>query len=538
MPVEVKIPQLGESITEAEIVRWLKADGDQVAEDDPLAEIETDKATAELPSPAAGILEIVVAEGSTVKPGDVVARIQEGKGKGAQKPPATPAQNTPASAARESAREAAAPPSPPPAARPAPPSAAPQAAARPAPAAARSDAAAPRGTATGEATGRAGAQPGGTAETRPAASRADAGNGGADGQGIADRLSPAVRRLVEENRLDPELINASGPDGRLTKEDVLAYLHAAKEASEQRPRDEAVRPDDAARERKQAVRDRSAEKREGEAAGDRAAAEPDREDKAARLSLVRPAPGTDTGMKPAGPAAADEPQEERVRMSRLRRSIAHRLVEAQQTAAILTTFNEVDMSRVMDWRARFKDKFAQTHGVALGFMSFFARACILALTDVPVVNARIEGDEIVTSKRVHLGIAASTERGLVVPVVRNADLLGMADLEREIGRLAELARTGRIGLDDLTGGTFTISNGGVFGSLMSTPILNPPQSAILGMHKIEKRPVVVGDAIVVRPMMYLALSYDHRLIDGREAVTYLVRVKERIEDPERLLLEV
>jgi 2-oxoglutarate dehydrogenase E2 component (dihydrolipoamide succinyltransferase) len=242
---------------------------------------------------------------------------------------------------------------------------------------------------------------------------------------------------------------------------------------------------------------------------------------------------------PGGPARSGAGEgEERTRMSRLRRSIAQRLVDAQHTAAILTTFNEIDMSRVMELRARFKDTFAKTHGVSLGFMSFFARACVLALNDVREVNARIEGDEIVYSSHVHLGIAASTDRGLVVPVVRNADSMSLVELEREIGRLAELARTGKIGLEDLAGGTFTISNGGVFGSLLSTPILNPPQSGILGMHKIEKRPVVVNDQIVVRPMMYVALSYDHRLIDGREAVTFLVRVKERIEDPERLLLEI
>jgi 2-oxoglutarate dehydrogenase E2 component (dihydrolipoamide succinyltransferase) len=447
MPVEVKIPQLGESVTEAEIVRWLKADGDQVAVDEPLAEIETDKATAELPAPSGGVLEIVVAEGSTVKPGDVVARIHEGKAKAAQ----PPAKETPAQTPRETTQEAA------------------------------------------------------------AGSRADGGNGG-------EKLSPAVRRLVDENRLDPHGISATGPGGRLTKQDVLAHLQEGKPAT--------VRPDEA--------------NARADVGSDRVPSEPtvEREDKGARLSLVRgPVPTSETGA-PAAPAPSSEPEEERVRMSRLRRSIAQRLVEAQQTAAILTTFNEVDMSRVMDWRARFKDKFAQTHGVTLGFMSFFARACVLALKEIPVVNARIEGDEIVYNQRVHLGIAASTDRGLVVPVIRYAETLAMADLEREIGRLAELARTGRIGLEDLTGGTFTISNGGVFGSLMSTPILNPPQSAILGMHKIQKRAVVVEDQIVVRPMMYLALSYDHRLIDGREAVTFLVRVKERLEDPERLLLEI
>jgi 2-oxoglutarate dehydrogenase E2 component (dihydrolipoamide succinyltransferase) len=385
--------------------------------------------------------------------------------------------------------------------------------------------------------------------TRPAPSaraeappRGDGGGNGEAGHSDGDKLSPAVRRLVEENRLDPAGIDATGPGGRLTKEDVLAHLEQAKAASP-RARDEAMRPDEAARERRLAtMRERTAEDTDSrnDVASERPrepAPAPEREDKGAHLSLVRgPAPVAEPG-KPAAQAPPGA-EEERVRMSRLRRSIAQRLVEAQHTAAILTTFNEVDMSRVMDWRSRFKDKFAQAHGVTLGFMSFFARACVLALKDVAVVNARIEGDEIVYSKHVHLGIAASTDRGLVVPVVRYADSLGMADLEREIGRLAELARSGRIGLDDLTGGTFTISNGGVFGSLMSTPILNPPQSAILGMHKIEKRPVVVDDQIVVRPMMYLAVSYDHRLIDGREAVTFLVRIKERLEDPERLLLEV
>ena len=225
-------------------------------------------------------------------------------------------------------------------------------------------------------------------------------------------------------------------------------------------------------------------------------------------------------------------------MTRLRQRIAERLRQAQATAAILTTFNEVDMSAVMELRARYKTRFSEVHGVGLGFMSFFARACIVALQEMRLVNAQIDGTDIVYSKHVHLGVAVGTERGLVVPVVHNADLLSFAEIEREIARLAELARDNRLGIDDLSGGTFTISNGGVYGSLMSTPILNPPQSAILGMHKIEKRPVVANDQIVIRPMMYLALSYDHRLIDGSEAVTFLVKVKERLEDPSRLLLGV
>jgi 2-oxoglutarate dehydrogenase E2 component (dihydrolipoamide succinyltransferase) len=260
------------------------------------------------------------------------------------------------------------------------------------------------------------------------------------------------------------------------------------------------------------------------------------------LALVRS--GQAGGSAAAGAApnpstARPRPEEEeRVAMTPMRRTIAARLLSAQQTAAILTTFNEIDMSAVIELRKRHKESFQEAHGVSLGFMSFFARACIQACEDVPVVNARIEKDEIVYSKRVHLGIAASTKKGLVVPVVRNADAMSMAEIEREIGRLAGLARDGKLTVEDMTGGTFTISNGGVFGSLLSTPILNPPQSGILGMHKIEKRPVVVDDEIVIRPMMYVALSYDHRLVDGREAVTFLVKVTERVEDPARLMLEI
>jgi 2-oxoglutarate dehydrogenase E2 component (dihydrolipoamide succinyltransferase) len=252
---------------------------------------------------------------------------------------------------------------------------------------------------------------------------------------------------------------------------------------------------------------------------------------------VTPAAAAPVPVVPAR-SAASAADEERVPMTPLRKTIARRLVEAQHTAAILTTFNEVDMSAVMALRSRYKDQFAEKHGVSLGFMSFFSRACVLALQEIREVNARIEGDENVYNNRVHLGIAASTEKGLVVPVVRNADRLDLAGLEREIGRLADLARTNKLTIADLSGGTFTISNGGVFGSLLSTPILNPPQSGILGMHKIEKRPVVVGDQIVIRPMMYVALSYDHRIVDGRGAVTFLVRVKERLESPERLFLDL
>jgi 2-oxoglutarate dehydrogenase E2 component (dihydrolipoamide succinyltransferase) len=300
-------------------------------------------------------------------------------------------------------------------------------------------------------------------------------------------LSPAVRRLVTEHDLDPATITPSGRGGRLTKEDVLAHLQHAEAGAAARP---------------------------------------------AAVPAVR--------MAPAPPAAAGElaDGEERVPMTRIRKRIAERLVQAQHTAAILTTFNEIDMSGVLAVRAAHKERFQKLHGVPLGFMSFFSRAVVLALRELRVVNAEIRGDDVVYKHFVHLGIAVGTERGLVVPVVRHAEEMSFAELEREIGRLAALARDGKLTPDDLAGGTFTISNGGVYGSLLSTPILNPPQSGILGMHKIEKRAVVVDDQIVVRPMMYVALSYDHRLVDGEQAVTFLIRVKERLEDPARLLLDI
>jgi 2-oxoglutarate dehydrogenase E2 component (dihydrolipoamide succinyltransferase) len=309
-----------------------------------------------------------------------------------------------------------------------------------------------------------------------------------------------VRRIVEEERLDVEGVRGTGPGGRILKGDVL-------ELAQQRGRAPAA-----------------------VAAAPPAAAAPPR--------------GTVAALPTAGAAARPAPSapargEERVPMSRLRQVIARRLVESQQTTATLTTFNEVDMSAILELRSRYKEPFQKKHGVSLGFMSFFVVACCEAMHDVPEANARIEGTDVVYSHDVHVGVAVGTERGLVVPVVRNADRLGFAGIEREIGRLAQLARDAKLMPDDLSGATFTISNGGIYGSLLSTPILNPPQSAILGMHKIEKRPVVVeGDQIAVRPMMYLALSYDHRLIDGKGAVTYLVRVKERLEDPSRLLLGV
>jgi 2-oxoglutarate dehydrogenase E2 component (dihydrolipoamide succinyltransferase) len=420
MPAEVQIPTLGESVNEGVIVRWIKADGETVQTDDPLLELETDKATVEIPAPGTGVVRVLAAEGATVHVGDVVARIEDGDGK---RPEKSRSQEQPPTAKT----------SPPPAARE-------------------------------------------TEASTPAAPPALAP--------AIENLSPAVRRLVREHELDPSAITGTGRDGRLTKADVLAHIDAAP------PQDREAKP-------------------------------------------TQPAPEPSPTPTPTG-----DGQIERVPMTRLRQRIAERLREAQRTAAILTTFNEVDMSAVLELRQRYKGRFAEVHGVSLGFMSFFAHACIAALKDMPLVNAQIDGTDIVYNKRVHLGVAVGTERGLVVPVLHDADQLGFADIERGIGRLAALARDNKLGIDDLSRGTFTISNGGVYGSLLSTPILNPPQSALLGMHKIEKRAVVVDDQIVIRPMMYLALSYDHRLIDGAEAVTFLVKVKERIEDPARLLFDL
>jgi 2-oxoglutarate dehydrogenase E2 component (dihydrolipoamide succinyltransferase) len=423
---EVRIPTLGESVTEATITRWAKADGDTVGPDDVILELESDKAATELPAEHAGTLRILKQEGETVVPGDVVARIEDGD-----------------------TRSAAPAKAPAPAAAPAP-----------------SQPAAPK-----------------AAETVP-----EPVTPPSSGRGVFP-LSPAVRNLIDEHGLDAAAIPASGKGGRLTKGDVLTHL-----------------------ERREAME---------------------------KAVPARPAPAP----PPAAPSAPPAPRqagegEERVAMTRIRKRIAERLVAAQHTAAILTTFNEIDCSAMMAMRAQYKEQFQKKHGIGLGFMSFFARACIAALAEVPGVNAQIDGDDVVYRHYVNLGVAVGTERGLVVPVAKHAERMSFAELEREIARLAGLARDGKLGIDDLQGGTFTISNGGVYGSLLSTPILNPPQSGILGMHKIQKRPVVVNDQIVIRPMMYVALSYDHRLVDGEQAVTFLVRVKERLEDPGRLLLDV
>ena len=417
MPTDVVVPTLGESITEATIGQWLKAPGDAVALDEPIASLETDKVSVEVPSPVAGTLaEQLFKEGDTVAVGAILARIGEG------------AAAEPAPAAAPAAAE------PSPAAAPAP-----------------------------EAASEAGL-----------------------------RLSPAVRRAVLEAHVDPSAIKGSGKDGRLTKDDVLA---AAKS--------KAPAPAGAAVEAK-----------------------------------APSSPASTAPVAAGAPPATGERREERVKMTRLRQTIATRLKEAQNTAALLTTFNDVDMSAVIDARARYKDLFEKKHGIRLGFMGFFVKAVALAAKDVPSVNARIEGDEIVYHDYLDVSVAVSAPKGLVVPVIRNADAMSFAEIEKAIAAYGKKAKDGALTADDMKGGTFTISNGGVFGSLLSTPIINPPQSAVLGMHRIEERPIAKDGQVVIRPMMYLALSYDHRLIDGREAVTFLVRIKEAIEDPTRLLIDL
>jgi len=403
MTVEIKVPAMGESVTEATISKWFKKEGDAVKRDEPLLELETDKVTVEVPSPADGAIESISAQaGATVTVGALLGAIAEGKAGSAP-------------------------------------------AAKAAPAKAEAPKAAPAPAAT-------------------AAAKTDA------------PAMPSAKRIAEESGIAASSVAGTGKDGRVTKGDMLGAL-------------------------------------------------------AARSSAPAPAAA------PSGPRA-NEAREERVPMTRLRKTIALRLKESQNTAAQLTTFNEVDMTAVMALRANYKDAFEKKHGVKLGFMGFFAKAVVAALKELPSINAEIEGDNIIYKNYFDLGVAVSTERGLVVPVVRNAQDLSLADIEKAIVDFGTRARDNKLKLDELQGGTFSITNGGVFGSLMSTPILNSPQSGILGMHKIQPRPMAMGDKIEIRPMMYLALSYDHRIVDGREAVTFLVKVKESLEDPQRLLLEI
>jgi len=455
--LEIVVPTLGESVTEAIVARWLKQPGEAVGADEPLVELETDKVTLEVNAPAAGTLaELKAAAGATVAVGALLALFVPG-GRAAVPPrPAAPVASAPA-----------------PAAAPAP---------APAPGPARAAAADPRLVARTAPGGKIGANDLVAFLTGQA-------------------LSPAVQRLVSEHGMDAQRIPASGKDGRLTKEDVLKALEDPGR----------LKPAPMARQDKPAVSLPGAAVPGAAVPG----APPPRDD--------RPAPA----------AAA---REERVRMTKLRQTVARRLKEAQNTAALLTTFNEVDMSAVLQLRSEHKEAFEKAHGVKLGFTAFFAKAAVAALKAVPAVNARIEGEEIVYARHYDLGMAVSTPQGLMVPVIRDCDAKSFAEIEQALGDLAARARDGKLKLDELQGGTFTITNGGVFGSLLSTPIINPPQSAILGLHKIEERPVAQKGQVVVRPMMYLAVSYDHRLIDGREAVTFLVKVKEAIEQPERLLL--
>lgn len=413
--IEIKVPTLGESVSEATVAQWLKKEGEHVAVDEPVVELETDKVTLEVNAPQDGVISRIIAGvGENVEPGAVLALIGEGEAANDSKPKAVKTE--------KKAEPVAAVVAP-------------------------------------------------VAEVKEEDSHI---------------LSPAVRKLVEEHNLDPAKIKGTGKDGRLLKEDVQAFIEGAGKAAE---------------------------------------------------TLAPQVVSTH-------PVAAEQPRaigprEERVRMTRLRQSIAKRLKEAQNTAAMLTTFNEVDMGAVMDLRNLYKDSFEKKHGVKLGFMSFFVKAAVNALKEFPAVNAEISGDEIIYKNYYDLGVAVSTPQGLIVPVVRDCDSKPMAQIEKDIMDVGSRAREGKVALEEMQGGTFTITNGGIFGSLMSTPILNAPQSGILGMHKIQQRPMAMPDgSVAVRPMMYLALSYDHRIIDGREAVTFLVRIKEAIEDPQRLLLDI
>jgi 2-oxoglutarate dehydrogenase E2 component (dihydrolipoamide succinyltransferase) len=431
MTIEIRVPQLPESVADATLVSWHKKPGDTVARDENLVDLETDKVVLEVPSPAAGVLkEIKLKDGTTVTSGQLLAVIDEGA-------TALPGASAPAIMASAS---------------------------------------------------------GATATAQDAAAAKDPGAAAKDAakpDGAAAKLSPAAKRVVEENKIDPKSVAGSGRDGRVSKSDVVNYLSA---------KDAVPAPASAAA-------------------------------PAAAPSLKAPA-------APPVPAARGARAEQRVPMTRLRARIAERMVQAQATQALLTSFNEVDLKAVNELRARYKDQFEKQHGVKLGFMSFFTKACVEALKKFPSVNASVEGADIVYHEYFDIGVAVSTERGLIVPILRDADLNTFAGIEQSIANFAGRARAGTITMEELTGGTFTITNGGVFGSLLSTPIVNAPQSAILGMHKIQDRAVVIDGQVVVRPMMYIALTYDHRIIDGREAVQFLVTVKQCLEDPARMVLGV
>jgi 2-oxoglutarate dehydrogenase E2 component (dihydrolipoamide succinyltransferase) len=425
---EIRVPTLGESVTEATIGKWFKRPGDAVAADEPVVELETDKVTIEVPAPAAGVLsEIAAKDGETVAVGALLGQIKEGAGAAPAKPAAAPtgrpdqksSTTTPINAAEEEPKPRVPP--------------------------------------------KADAEP--------------------KSKDLAASQAPSVRKMSAESGVDASTVPGSGKDGRVTKGDMMAAIERA---------------------------------------------------------ASQPTPVAQTAaMQARAPSAPDDAaREERVKMTRLRQTIARRLKDAQNTAAMLTTFNEVDMSAVMQLRNHYKEVFEKKHGAKLGFMSFFVRACVQALKDVPAVNAEIDGTDIVYKNYYHIGVAVGTDKGLVVPVVRDADKMSLAEIEKKIADLGRRARDGQLKIEEMQGGTFTITNGGVYGSLMSTPILNAPQSGILGMHKIQERPVAIAGKVEIRPMMYLALSYDHRVVDGQGAVTFLVRVKEMLEDPSRLVLDL
>lgn len=441
MSIEIRVPALGESVTEATVGKWFKQPGDSVNADEPLVELETDKVTVEVPAPASGVLgDILVKSGSTVAVGSLLAALKAGAGKASASAPAP-----------EAAKPAVSP-----------------------------------------------------AQLKPERVAPRASEAGASAS--APPPPPAALKALTEAGLEPSDVHGSGRRGQILKEDVINAVAAAaaKPAATPPP-----------------LRNTS-----GAPISPNAVAIPGAPTTIVMRDVRLPSP------------ANDATREERVRMSKLRQTIARRLKEAQNAAAMLTTFNDVDMSAIMALRAQYKDVFEKRHGVKLGFMGLFVKACIQALRDVPSVNAEIDHEDIVYKNYYHIGVAVGTEKGLVVPVVREADRLSLAEIEQKVAEYGKRARDGKLSIEDMQGGTFTISNGGVYGSLMSTPILNAPQSGILGMHRIEERPVVRGGQIVARPMMYLALSYDHRIVDGKEAVTFLVRVKECLEDPQRFILEL
>jgi 2-oxoglutarate dehydrogenase E2 component (dihydrolipoamide succinyltransferase) len=436
--LHLKVPALGESIAEATIGRWKRSEGEAVKMDEPLVEVESDKATVEVPSPGTGILKRILKKpGETVPIGEIIAEIEPGA-----------EARTPAPAAAAPSASAATPPAAPVAAPPTGPAAPSPVVFQSPPAAAATVGPAPNGS-----------------HGRPA-------------NGEALKASPALRRIMAEHDLGPTDVQPTGPAGRIERTDVERALTGARPAAQ------------------------------------------------------APAPA------PAAPPRKADPRERVVAMTPLRRTVARRLLEAQSTAAILTTFNEVDMTEVMALRERYQDAFSKKHGIKLGFMSFFVKAAVEALRAFPAVNAEVRGTDIIYKDFFDIGVAVGGGKGLVVPVVRDADKLSFAEVEKTIAALAGKAKENKLSLQELEGGTFTISNGGIYGSMMSTPILNPPQSGILGLHAIQKRPMAVGDTIAIRPMMYIALSYDHRIIDGREAVQFLVRIKDCVEDPRRILIEI